>query len=224
MVSSKALGGVMCALMLAAVQGCSTQPIEPGTHMSAQQIKAAEAAAARARALDAFKRSDTQVDALMAKGRTEDAVGALKQVAGEYPQYGQPWNRLAKIYFDQGKYGKAIEAANEVLKRDSANQDAKVIQAVSGLRIAAQSLIQLRNDAELKGSARQDAISLVKVMHETLGEDIFASTEAKHANVRAVRKKKRNVGRWHYRRRVPQTEKKTNSAPPASNDPFGALR
>ena len=94
-------------------------------------------------------------------------------MAKRNPDRKEPWARKAKIYFDAGSYAQAITSAEEVLQRDPTDRPAKSIRAVAGLRVAGQSLNDLRSDTELKGSAHSDAVGLVKVMRETLGEDVL---------------------------------------------------
>lgn len=113
------------------------------------------------------------VDRLLAESKGDEAIRLLRQTAAESPARKEPWGRLAKLYFDAGDYGNAIVAADEVLRRDPQERLALSLRAVGGLRVATESLVGLRGDAELSGSARADASSLAKVLRETLGEEVL---------------------------------------------------
>ena len=120
-----------------------------------------------------LKTTTTQVDQLLAESKRDEAVGLLAKAAELGPESKEPWVRIARIQFDGGKYGEAIVAAGEVLQRDPADRVAKSVRAVSGLRVATESLADLRSDTEMTGSARGDAVALAKVMRESLGESVL---------------------------------------------------
>ena len=86
------------------------------------------------------------------------------------PTREDPWSRIAQIQFTQGHYGQAIVAAQEALQRDQTDRQAKSVLAVAGLRVATQSLGELRQDASLAGDAKSDAQALAKQLRDTLGE------------------------------------------------------
>jgi len=135
--------------------------------------------------------TETRVSALLQAGNKEEAVRALTEVARANPERKEPWLRMAKMYFDDARYSQSIVTAEEVLQRDRADQTAKSIRAVSGLRVAAQSLTDLRSDVELQGNARADATGLAMVMRDILGEDVLvppAELEARKKREATVRK------------------------------------
>lgn len=153
--------------------------------------------------IQAMGQSAIKVDALLDKGEHDEAVVILSDLARLNPDRKEPWGRMAKIQFDSGNYAQAIVSAEEVLQRDGSDRTAKSIRAVAGLRVASQSLTDLRNDVELKGNARSDAATLAAVMRETLGEDVLvppAELEARKkreaaATARAKARTKRPVPR-----------------------------
>lgn len=153
--------------------------------------------------IQAMGQSAIKVDALLDKGEHDEAVVILSELARLNPDRKEPWGRMAKIQFDSGNYAQAIVSAEEVLQRDGSDRTAKSIRAVAGLRVASQSLTDLRNDVELKGNARSDAATLAAVMRETLGEDVLvppAELEARKkreaaAAARAKARAKRPVSR-----------------------------
>ncbi|MBS1140756.1 MAG: putative lipoprotein [Proteobacteria bacterium] len=117
--------------------------------------------------------SSVNVDSLVDKGKQDEAVKILNDLAAKNPGRKEPWLKMAKVHFGAENYAQAIVAAEEVIQRDATDRQAKTIRAVSGLRVAAKSLNDLKNDVELKGDARPDALGLAKVMRETLGEEVL---------------------------------------------------
>lgn len=112
----------------------------------------------------AMAQSSMSVDSLLEKGNQEEAVKVLGDLAKRNPGRKEPWVRMAKVHFDAENYAQAIVAAEEALQRDGTDRSAKSIRAVAGLRVAAQSLTDLRGDVELKGDARSDAVGWKSVV------------------------------------------------------------
>ena len=146
---------VFCTTVV--ISGCASNKVS----MSQEEFSAAMA------------QSSMSVDTLLEKGNQEEAVKILGDLAKKNPGRKEPWIRMAKVHFDAENYAQAIVAAEEALQRDGTDRSAKSIRAVAGLRVAAQSLTDLRGDVELKGDARSDAVGLAKVMRDTLGEDVL---------------------------------------------------
>lgn len=169
----------------------------------------------------AMAQSNASADAMLEKGNREEAVKILDDLAKKNPGRKDPWVRLAKIHFDGENYAQAIVAAEEALQRDNADRTAKSIRAVGGLRVAAQSLADLRGDVELKGDARSDAVGLAKVMRETLGEDVLVPPEEKKKKPAptAARPKAAAPGQASA---MPSPATQKSQA--ATGNPFGALR
>ena len=86
--------------------------------------------------------------------------------------------KKAQIHFEARQYGLAITEAQEVLQRDVRDLTAQSILAVSGLRVSAQALEQLRKVNEVTGSTRSEAESVARIIHEALGEPILLSPTA----------------------------------------------
>ena len=120
-----------------------------------------------------FKQSITQATQSLASKGGDQAVAEFEEIAQRNPSRGEPWSYIAKIRFDEQKYGEAIVAADEALNRDPEDFTAKTVRAVGGLRVAMQSLADLRADALLAGNARTDAVALAAAMRETLGQDVL---------------------------------------------------
>ena len=78
-----------------------------------------------------------QADEELSKKRIEPALALLNRAAKENPTSIAPWLKMSRVWFEAGNYPAAVNAANEVIERDSDNQEAKSIMVVSGLRIAA---------------------------------------------------------------------------------------
>lgn len=139
--------------MLAFLAGCATYP-KPQTDAE-------------------YKQSMTHATQTLASKGNDQAVAEFQEIAVLNPSRGEPWSYIAKIRFDEQKYGEAIVAADEALNRDPEDFTAKTVRAVGGLRVAMQSLADLRANALLAGNARTDAVALAAAMRETLGQDVL---------------------------------------------------
>ncbi|MCY1506640.1 hypothetical protein D9M68_408920 [compost metagenome] len=120
-----------------------------------------------------YKQSMTQATETLATKSNDQAVAQFQEIALRNPSRGAPWSYIAKIRFDEQRYGEAIVAADEALNREPEDFTAKTVRAVGGLRVAMQSLADLRADALLAGNARTDAVALAAAMRETLGQDVL---------------------------------------------------
>jgi len=201
---------VLSALFLLLLSGCATT-VKPLSDLDFAKYMEA---------------SEKQVDTLVGENKRDEAAGLLKQLANTNPARKAPWAKLAKLQFEAGNYGEAIVAADEVLQRDPADRVAKSVRAVSGLRVATESIADLRNDEDMKGSARADAVSLAKVMRETLGEDVLVPPVDEEAE--ALERQKAQARRYRRRKPVVAAEKPTEATQPAgpkvNGDPFSVLR
>ncbi len=159
-------------------------------------------------------------------GNKDDAVRIVSELVAANPGRKEPWIRIAKIHFDATDYAEAIVAADEALKIDNNDRTAKSIRAVSGLRVAAQSLADLRNDAELKGNARADAAGLAMTMRDILGEDVLvppAELEARKRREARARREAAIASRQRNVRAEPQQPARETQAT-ATGNPFGNLK
>lgn len=151
------------------------------------------------------------------KGGVVEAMGFYEKAAKADPSKKQPWARIAQAQFDARNYGSAIAAAQEVLQRDTSDITAKSIMAVSGLRVSASALEQLRlANAPMGGSTRDEAQALARIMRDALGESILPPP----VPAPPVEKP---VVRPPVRRAVPATPSATPEAEPKRN-PFDALK
>ncbi len=112
-------------------------------------------------------------DKAQSQGKTDEAFDELNAATDIDPASKLPWVRKAQIHFDARMYGPAITAAQEALQRDNTDLTAKSILAVSGLRVSADALEQLRKADEVKGTARNEAEAVAKIIREALGEPIL---------------------------------------------------
>ena len=174
--------------------------------------------------------TDLKVEALGKAGKMEEASVALTRLAALNTARKEPWSRLARMHFESGNYGAAITAADEVLQRDSSDLAAKSIRAVSGLRVAARSLVDIQKDQTLAGAARPDAQKLATLLRETLGEPVLVPpttpvVEPPEEVRRPVRKRRvrrvRNVSPAPAAVSVPAAPARADGA---SANPFGALQ
>ncbi len=120
-----------------------------------------------------YKQSMTHATETLANKGNDQAVAEFQEIALRNPSRGEPWSYIAKIRFDEQRYGEAIVAADEALNREPEDFTAKTVRAVGGLRVAMQSLADLRADALLAGNAKTDAVALAAAMRETLGQDVL---------------------------------------------------
>jgi len=132
-------------------------------------------------------------DAVAKGGDQTRALALYDQLTKADPTREEPWSRMAQIQFSQSHYGQAIVAAQEALSRDQTDRAAKSVLAVSGLRVATESLGQLRQDAGLTGDAKADASVLAHQLRDTLGENTLFPEEADEK--KPVVKKRRVVRR-----------------------------
>lgn len=126
---------------------------------------------------DVYNKQLADADAVSKAGDQDKAIGLYQDLAKSDPTREEPWSRIAQIQFTQQHYGQAIVAAQEALQRDQTDRQAKSVLAVSGLRIATQSLGELRQDSALAGDAKSDAQALAKQLRDTLGEDALFPPE-----------------------------------------------
>jgi tetratricopeptide (TPR) repeat protein len=167
---------------------------------------------------EAFNKALGDADAVAKNGDQERAIALYQQLAKTDPTREEPWSRVAQIQFTQGHYGQAIVAAQEALQRDQTDRQAKSVLAVAGLRVATESLGELRQDAALAGDAKSDAQALAKQLRDTLGEATLFPPEA---NDKPVVKKRRIVR--HAVKPAPKaTESADSGATPAESTPAKA--
>lgn len=203
------------AMACCVIAGCATQPSPPPT-------------------ADEFNKSLADADAVAKSGDQDKAIGLYQQLAKSDPTREEPWSRIAQIQFQQSHYGQAIVAAQEALQRDNTDRQAKSVLAVAGLRIATESLGQLRQDASLAGDAKTDAQTLAKQLRDTLGEEALFPAEQQAARPQGRRHRVVRPKRVVAHEAPPASTsadagsaapaKPAATAKPAGGDPFGALR
>jgi len=118
----------------------------------------------------------------LSAGHVEQALAGFNAASQADPTRKEPWLRSAQLQFDAGNYGRAIVAAEEVLKRDPSDKIADSVLTVSGLRVASKSLARLQGNGALSSStAQKEARDLVTTLRNTMGNDFVAGDEAKPA-------------------------------------------
>ncbi|KAJ8135833.1 hypothetical protein OY671_010954, partial [Metschnikowia pulcherrima] len=83
-----------------------------------------------------YKQSITRATETLANKGGDEAVVQFQEIAQRNPSRGEPWSYIAKIRFDEQKYGEAIVAADEASSRDENDFTAKTVRAVGGSRVA----------------------------------------------------------------------------------------
>jgi hypothetical protein len=157
------------------------------------------------------------------KGGVVEAMGFYERAAKADPSKKQPWVRIAQAQFDARNYGSAITASQEVLLRDTSDVTAKSIMAVSGLRVSAYALDQLRMANAVGGNTREEAQSLARIMRDSLGESILppavpSTTVADKPAVRPVAAPQPPVRRPAAAASIPA------ATPEPKRNPFDALK
>ncbi len=133
-----------------------------------------------------------QAETEMGKGRRDQAIALLNQAAKESPTSIVPWLKTANIWFDEGNYPSTILAANEVLARESSNQEAKSLLVVAGLRVAASAVKDLVPHNPVNPNARQEAENLTKSLRLALGENILVPVDPATDAAKAARARVRS--------------------------------
>ncbi|WP_084688304.1 tetratricopeptide repeat protein [Paraburkholderia oxyphila] len=163
---------------------------------------------------EAFNKALADADTLSKGGNQDQAIAAYQKLAAADPTREEPWSRIAQIQFQQQHYGQAIVAAQEALQRDQTDRAAKSVLAVAGLRVATQSLGELRQDASLQGDAKTDAQALAKELRDTLGEDALFPPDQ---SAKTAVKKKRYVR--HVVKAAPKTTETADAATASAQTP-----
>ncbi|WP_157691733.1 tetratricopeptide repeat protein [Noviherbaspirillum autotrophicum] len=159
-----------------------------------------------------------EADTALSAGQRDKAISLLNQAAKENPTSVLPWMKMAKISFDEGDYPATIQAANEALQRDSANQEAKSLLVVSGLRIASNSVVGLRSLNAVNSNVRVEAENLTDSLRAVLGEKVLVPAPAAESRP-ASRPTPRKAKRAAPTRTVVQTQAGADVA-----DPFKSLK
>lgn len=182
-------------------------------------------------------------DKAMKAGHVDQAMQQLDAAIKADPATKLPWLAKAQIHFDAREYGHAITQAQEVLQRDVNDLTAKSILAVSGLRVSAAALEQLRKVNEVNGSARSEAESVARLIREALGEPILVPPVAAASAPEPVKPAVARAGARSLTPRPVTTRPATGAAPSQAaapsirsgaaavnaaasgrNNPFGALQ
>lgn len=159
-----------CGLVFALVTGCASSPNQKELEPLSQN----ELTTAIAQALQTARDDDLDL-----------AIEKLTELARRNPSSGLVWSHIAKLRFDHAQYGAAIVAADETLQREPDDFTAKSVRVVGGLRIALQSLADIRDNALLAGNARVDAQALAQALRDSLGQDALFPKERKRSPRRA---------------------------------------
>jgi hypothetical protein len=127
---------------------------------------------------EAFSKSMADADQVAGTSDKDGSIRMYQKIATDNPSRAEPWSRISQIRFAQGSYSLAIVAAEETLKRDPSNRQAKSVTVVGGLRLATRSLEDLRKDSSLTGDTTADARRLAALLRETLGTSVLVPAES----------------------------------------------
>lgn len=213
--------GMCCAVIVAVLSNlmaCSSTPRKDDV-------------AARLAVQEQVNENLAAADAAQKQGKTDLALEKLDLAIKADPSVKAPWLKKAQIHFDARQYGPAITAAQEVLQRDVNDLTAKSILAVSGLRVSALALEQLRKANEVNGSTRSEAESVAKLIREALGEPILvpplpaaSAVEPVKARSASARSAPRTVTAPPPVKSPSASAGNSSAASGGRNNPFGALQ
>jgi hypothetical protein len=110
-----------------------------------------------------------------AQAQPDKARRLYRDAAKAYPTAKEPWLQLAEDYFRRADYGNAILAAQEVTQRDASHPMAQSVLAVSGLRVSAQALGELRERTTFEVGSRDEAVQLARQLRAYLGEPVLVA-------------------------------------------------
>lgn len=96
-----------------------------------------------------------------------------QEMARSSPNDKIPWAAIARIYFKNGHYGKAIVYAGEVLRRDPYDVEARSIVAVSGLRVSSAAIEGLRRDQLKNTGGVTEERALTDLLRSTLSTEVL---------------------------------------------------
>lgn len=138
----------------------------------ALSLAACASSGGRKQSLGNYDQLMNSAEAEVSAGRVETALSNFNEAAKADPVRKEPWVRSAQLQFDAGNYGRAIVAAEEVLKRDPADLVADSVLTVSGLRVASESLKRLQGGGAIASeTARREAEQLRATMIATMGTE-----------------------------------------------------
>ncbi|MGH8086481.1 MAG: tetratricopeptide repeat protein [Lysobacter sp.] len=177
------------AVLLLALAGCATLP-EPSAPDDGDAMTAARYH--------------------LATGQTREAVAALERAAAMEPASKQPWLEIARLRATQGRHVDALAAAEQVLRRDPADQTAYDITVGSGLQVALQTMKRLRASGQAPDDGRKEqAAAIAVLMAEIFGPELLISAETR------TRLAKEAVENYKASRaeRLPEAQKKPKGDP-----------
>lgn len=148
-------------LSAALVAGCASTPRE-------------KAAAASVPVVPTLQQHLDDAARARAEGTRIKERDLYRAAAAAYPTSKEPWLKLAEGYFEESDYGNAILAAQEVLQRDSNDNVATSMLAVSGLRVSTAALKSLRQQNNLGSDTRSQAENAARILRDVLGEPVLA--------------------------------------------------
>lgn len=206
-----------CALMILLLQGCATADVDvsklPGTEKLVELSESAKASKA--------------------------SMDALNEEIKKDPAASGAWVKMAQAKFEANDYPGAIEAANRAVELKASGSEAKSILFVASMRLAMQTLSQIRSESQLSGSTRTEAETLVESLRQTLGQPVLLPAVATPGNTDDGKQHASTGSREPTRKKIrksatskpavtkPATAPAPKPAAPAakpSADPFGSLR
>ncbi|NSL57080.1 outer membrane protein assembly factor BamD [Uliginosibacterium aquaticum] len=201
---------VISLSLILLVTGCALSPQTPAPKTTAQLIEESQTA--------------------LNSGNRETAVALLESASKNNPADATPWLKQAQLHFDADNYPAAIQAADEAMKREPANKQAKAIAVVASLRVAIRAISDMSQDSMLRGSNRSEAERLARALRETLAQDQLVPLEDLQAKSK-TKAKPRSTGKTESAPATqpasagnPTSQPKPAAAPAAGGSPFSTLK
>lgn len=126
-----------------------------------------------------------EADAALTLGQPDLAISRLEQAGQVDTARKDPWLRLARLHAEAERYGAAAQAAEEALRRDPADAEARELLRVSSLRTAARALDRGRQEG-WEAPPQADFDALARVMRAVAGPGALVSDETR-AEIAAMR-------------------------------------
>lgn len=125
-----------------------------------------------------FDGSMAQAHAAMEQGRPDAAVLMWREVAAQFPASKAPWLEIALLRASQGRHVDALEAGEQVLRRDPTDPVAHELTTASGLQVARRTMERLRaTNATPDAAATSTARVIATLMADVFGPDFLVSDD-----------------------------------------------
>lgn len=189
---------VLCGLVMAAgLGGCATFASSPGPK---------------------YEKSLAIAEAALQAGQTESALAAYRQAVVEEPSLAQPWREIARLQAQDGQWGQAFAAAQEVLRLEPDDAEAGELLVHSGLQVAGQALQRLQGaNAGQVALNREQGEAVLAQMVTVFGVEAIPAEVLAEIGKTVIEKHRSRPSRAPQNRPAPKVPEKPTA------DPFDIL-